>query len=170
MYCRNIMQLFILDYSPVVSARSLCDKHLRKMCLETAQILSSVMAKYNLSLSENMPRPYNVSHPVIKALDTPVKVDYAVIYNAALHTEYKRRFGKSHAYGALSKLYWQQLFNGNFIFPTPECTFARAFKDIEITHKDIVQSYRIYYRYKKTQLRHWQYTDSVEPEWLRGGF
>ena len=163
------MQLFVLDYSPVVSARCLCDKHLRKMCLETAQILSSVMAKYDLPLSENMPRPYNVLHPVIKALDSPVRIDYAVIYNAALHSEYERRFGKSHAYTDLRQLYWRNLFNGNFIFDPSECTFARAFKDIEITQKDIVLAYRIYYRYKKTQIPDWRYTNSAEPKWLTDG-
>jgi hypothetical protein len=163
------MQLFILDYSPVVSARSLCDKHLRKMCLETAQILSSVMATLNLPLSGNMPRPYNALHPVIKALNSPVKVDYAVIYNASLQTEYKCRFGKSHAYAELSQLYWRKLFNGNFIFLPQECTFARAFKDIEITQKDIVLAYRIYYRYKKTQIADWRYTNSAEPKWLTDG-
>ena len=139
------------------------------MCLETAQILSSVMARRNLALSENMPRSYNVSHPVIKALDSPVKIDYAVIYNAALQTEYERRFGKSHAYADLSQLYWRNLFNGNFIFDPSECTFARAFKDIEITQKDIVQAYRIYYRYKKTQIPDWRYTHSDEPKWLTDG-
>ena len=139
------------------------------MCLETAQILSSVMAKHNLHLCESMPRPYNVLHPVIKALDSAVKVDYAVIYNASLQTEYKRRFGKNHAYSELSQLYWQKLFNGNFIFFPRECTFARAFKDIEITPKDIGQAYRIYYRYKKTQIPDWRYTNSAEPKWLTDG-
>ena len=139
------------------------------MCLETAQILSSVMAKYDLPLSENMPRPYNVLHPVIQALDSPVRIDYAVIYNASLQIEYKRRFGKSHAYTDLSQLYWRNLFNGNFIFDPSECTFARAFKDIEIAQKDIVQAYRIYYRYKKTQIPDWRYTNSAEPKWLTDG-
>lgn len=164
------MQLFILDYAPAVSARSLCDKHLRKMCLETAQILSSVMVYRNLLLNENMPNPYNTFHPVIRALDSPLKIDYAVIYNSALHAEYRRRFGKNHAYKDLCKLYWQKLFNGNFIFPAAECTFARAFKGIEIAQKDIVQAYRSYYCYKKTQITDWQYTRAAEPLWLTNGF
>ena len=37
------MQLFILDHDPGRVPAMLCDVHVRKMCLETAQILSSVI-------------------------------------------------------------------------------------------------------------------------------
>ena len=39
------MQLFILDYNPKKAAQMLADTHVRKMCLETAQILSAILIK-----------------------------------------------------------------------------------------------------------------------------
>ena len=59
------MQLFILDYAPRRAAGMLCDVHLRKMCLETAQILSSVLFLQGRELCPEMPRVYNPAHPVI---------------------------------------------------------------------------------------------------------
>ena len=56
------MQLFILDRDPEKAAQMLCDSHLRKMCLETAQILSSVLYLQGKSLADGMPNPY---HPIL---------------------------------------------------------------------------------------------------------
>ncbi|WP_237342937.1 pyrimidine dimer DNA glycosylase/endonuclease V [Wolbachia endosymbiont of Folsomia candida] len=37
-----MMNIFILHEDPVIAAQMLCDKHVVKMVLETAQLLSSV--------------------------------------------------------------------------------------------------------------------------------
>ena len=50
------MQLFILDYDPELVPGMLCDAHLRKMCLETAQILSSVLLAKGKQRQKDMPR------------------------------------------------------------------------------------------------------------------
>ena len=57
------MQLFILDRNPYRAVEMLADVHVRKMCLETAQILSAVMVINGNLLSENMPAIYNINHP-----------------------------------------------------------------------------------------------------------
>ena len=59
------MQIFVLDYDPKKAASYLSDIHLNKMCLETAQILSSIMVVNHIDLVEGMPKPFNVRHPVI---------------------------------------------------------------------------------------------------------
>lgn len=160
------MQLFILDRVPTAAARMLCDIHLRKMCLETAQILSSVMINYNIRLTSQMPRAYNPRHPVIKALNNHVKINWTVVYNFALHSEYHHRFDKFHCYHSLCQSYAEALYYNNIenIF---DDSFARNFKDIQINTPDIVEAYREYYRYKKTIIRQWHYTDRMEPEWLQ---
>ena len=61
------MNIFVLDEYPSVAAQMLCDCHLRKMCVETAQILSGVMLRRGMELLDGMPRPQNVKHPVIVA-------------------------------------------------------------------------------------------------------
>lgn len=161
------MQLFVLDYDPERSAAALCDKHLRKMCLETAQILSAVICRQGKISDPALPKPYNLRHPVICAIDNPVTINYAVLYNLALHREYFFRFSKNHIYAALSGIYYHTLFENNASSEHSQLTFCRSFSGIEIAENDLVEAYRIYYRFKKTLIRDWHYTRSWEPEWLK---
>ena len=46
------MNIFFLDKFPVKSAEYLCDKHVPKMLLESAQMLSTAVRKY-----ENLQKP-----------------------------------------------------------------------------------------------------------------
>ena len=61
------MNIFVLDEIPAVAAQMLCDCHLRKMCVETAHILSGVMLRRGMALLDGMPKPQNINHPVIVA-------------------------------------------------------------------------------------------------------
>ena len=158
------MQIFILDKSPYAAAQMLCDVHLRKMCLENAQILSGIMLNSGKKLLPGMPLPCNAAHPVIKAVNTGFKINWAVAHNRGLQQEYFRRFGKYHAYSDLVDLYFMQLFSsGSF---AEDWSFCRNFKNFTPLSSDTIEAYREYYRCKKTLLRHWHYTDSSEPEWL----
>ena len=162
------MQLFILDYAPELVPGMLCDAHLRKMCLETAQILSSVLLMQGKPRQKEMPKPYNPKHPVIRALDSDQKINWTVTFNSALHAEYRRRFGKPHAYAVLCRGYEEQLHQPGIRIDPDGWSFARAFKGITITEPDIVAAYRAYYRYKKRHLiRNWNYTRTREPDWLK---
>lgn len=159
------MQLFVLDRDPADAAGMLCDVHLRKMCLENPQILSSCLVLRGVRLAEGMPRPFNVHHPVIKALDSAFKLNWCVAHNDALHQEYRRRFGKNHCYYFLCQQYRELLFAAGAF--AADWSFCRNFKGVEISEPDIVEAYRVYYRFKKTLLRRWSYTNAAEPLWLR---
>ena len=162
------MQLFILDYDPELVPGMLCDAHLRKMCLETAQILSSVLLMQGKARQKDMPKPYNPKHPVIRALDSDQKINWAAAFNSALHAEYLRRFGKPHAYAVLCRGYEGLLHQPGIRIDPDGWNFARAFKGITITEPDIVAAYRKYYRHKKRLLiGNWNYTRTEEPDWLR---
>ena len=105
------MQLFILDEHPEKVPRMLCDAHVRKMCLETAQILSGVLFLRSIPLGAGMPRAYNCNHPVIRAVaGSDFKTAYTLTYNEALHGEYFYRFSKLHRYAALCPAYRIKLF------------------------------------------------------------
>ena len=119
------MQLFILDPEPEAAATMLCDVHLRKMCLETAQILSSVIVRRGGELLPQMPRAYNINHPVITALDTPFKINWAVRHNEGLQREYEYRFGRRHAYWSLTAVYREKLFTAGAV--VEDWSFARNF-------------------------------------------
>ena len=160
------MQLFVLDYDPEKAAVSLCDVHLRKMCLETAQILSGVLFLQGKERLTSMPRAYHVRHPVVLAVNTPEKINWVILYNEALHREYFRRFGKNHVYASLCGNYRFLLYVPGKVLSPELLDFFRDFRGVEITENDLVQAYRCYYRFKKTQLHRWNYTASVEPQWL----
>ena len=162
------MQLFILDHDPGRVPAMLCDAHVHKMCLETAQILSSVIRRQGKKLPPGVPKPYNMNHPVIRALDTAQKINWAVRFNTALQREYCRRFGKKHAYSGLTEIYHALLFRPGTTIDPAGWTFARDFKDVTISEPDIVLAYREYYRRKKKILRRWHYTGTKEPDWLKG--
>ena len=161
------MQLFILDYDPGRAAVMLCDVHLRKMCLETAQILSGVLLRQGREPLPGMPKAYNLAHPVIRAVDTPQKINWVLLYNFALHEEFLLRFGKKHAYSDLCGKYNQLLYFPHIKTTPADLTFARDFKAVEITEPDIVLAYRQYYFFKKKLLKRWNYTKTPEPEWLK---
>ena len=158
------MQLFILDHDPAIAAQMLADTHLRKMCLENAQILSAVIINKGLDLPDALPKAYNPAHPVIQAVNTPFKINWVLAHNEALHREYRRRFNKTHAYSKWCGIYKTLLYSTS---PgIAELSFARVFKDFATDTTDIVQAYREYYRFKKSIIRNWHYTNTYEPEWL----
>ena len=137
------MNIFVLDREPSVAVTMLCDAHVRKMCLETAQILSGVMIRNGIKLADGMPRPQNVNHPVIKAVDTPQKTNWLLLYNYSLNFEYLRRFRKPHAYDKLADSYCQELCtpSGN-----KQCdTLAKCCGNLDVSGLDTVTAYRQYY-------------------------
>ena len=160
------MQLFILDPEPEAAATMLCDVHLRKMCLETAQILSSVIVRCGGELLPQMPRAYNINHPVITALDTPFKINWAVRHNEGLQREYGYRFGRRHAYWSLTAVYREKRFTAGAV--VEDWSFARNFSGVGIAEPSIIGAYREYYRYKKQLLSRWHYTRREEPPWSGG--
>lgn len=158
------MQLFILDKNPILAVRCLCDCHVRKMCLETAQILSSVMFNKGITVDEALPKPYNPKHPVIQAIQTPEQINWVLCYNFSLHHEFYMRFMKVHAYNTLKYKYANALCDNKQYFSCEG--LARDFKDFYTDKTDIVEAYRDYYRYKKTIIKNWTYTNRKEPVWL----
>lgn len=155
------MNIFVLNENPMKAAQMLCDCHLRKMCVETAQILSGVILRRGMELLDGMPKPQNINHPVIvAAAATPEATQWVVDYNEHLHIEYMYRFGKAHAYNDLSMDYLARL-DITVVQPScknlSNCTGCAATK-----HLDIVTAYRKYYKeIKKPQLQAkglWKFT------------
>ena len=159
------MQLFILDKNPEVAVKMLADCHIIKMCLETAQILSSVINNMQKENDPNLPKPYNPKHPVIKAINSQCKINYVLKYNKALHNEYIHRFKKQHAYFKLIQIYERILFTPTKI--THDYSFAMDFKNFNTTETDIFNAFKQYYKFKKSIIKRWKYTNAIEPEWLK---
>lgn len=160
------MQLFILDYNPIKSVEMLSDCHIIKMCLETSQILSSIRFNKGLKWISPLPKPYNPNHPVILAINNSDKLNWLLDYNQALHDEFVFRFNKKHCYFDLIKYYENLRDNAILNYKKSNLTFARDFKNFNTNKIDLVESFRDYYKFKKSIIKRWKYTNREEPKWL----
>lgn len=84
------MNIFVVDPDPNKAAASLCDKHVVKMPLETAQMLCSVSWRFGV------PAPYKqayAKHPcTLWAGETLANWAWLVEHGIALCAEYERRY------------------------------------------------------------------------------
>ncbi|MAJ82131.1 MAG: hypothetical protein CMF41_04370 [Legionellales bacterium] len=109
------MNLFLIDMILEQSASGMCDKHVVKMILETAQVLWCAwhLHKPDLTFMEELYniKPYkktHINHPIsIWIRSHPQHYEYAVRYGLLLCHEYTRRYGKVHKTQAhMELLFW----------------------------------------------------------------
>ena len=97
------MNIFYTDHDPVAAARSLPDKHIVKMPLETVQMLVSVCMRYGaphrvLTKAGTVHRGGYKNHPcTVWAGDSRANTGWLLKHGFALCEEYTRRYGKVHA-------------------------------------------------------------------------
>lgn len=98
------MNIFYLDHDPAVAAMYQHDKHVVKMCLETAQILCAVYHRYGQSAPY---KPTHENHPcVLWAGDCVLNYRWLVKHGEALCHEYTHRYGKKHACENIIQQVW----------------------------------------------------------------
>lgn len=100
------MNIFQLSDSPILSAQLLHDKHVVKMTLETAQLLSQAVRMRPdwiklfggpVAVNEQLYRSTHVHHPSAKwARENGNNFDWLVQHGIALADEYNLRFGRRH--------------------------------------------------------------------------
>ncbi len=155
------MNIFFLDKNPILAARSLCDKHVIKMTLETAQILCTVSWRYNVSAPY---RQTHKNHPaVLWAGNTLGNWQWTVWHGMELCREYTRRYNKIHKSGTVIK--WCQNHGGRPAggsFDTPELCMPDEYKT-----SNYVESYRNYYLGDKSRFAKWK--NSSVPAWYLAG-
>ena len=98
------MNIFVLDENPIRAAEMMCDKHIPKMVVESAQMMASAVRRWGAT-DEHMPLtkaglPYKgayKNHPcTIWAGDTFGNFSWLTDHAMALCVEYTSRFGKEH--------------------------------------------------------------------------
>ena len=60
------MNIFFLDKDPQFAAQSLCDKHVPKMLLESAQMLSTALHSHTMGISTGIYKEAYPNHPMTK--------------------------------------------------------------------------------------------------------
>ena len=157
------MNIFYLDHDPVKCAQYLCDKHVVKMVLETAQILSAVHHKYQTIWAETgeVYKETHKNHPsTLWAGRTRYNYRWTVRLFKALLKEYTHRYKKEHACTRLLKIFEENhtaTVLGKEI--PPQCM------PDEYKGDDTVEAYRNYYRGEKAGFA--KYTNRAVPEFMK---
>lgn len=173
------MNIFVLDRNPFKAAQMLCDAHVVKMALESAQLLST---HYRMTicntdgvgmqqLTDILYKPTHVNHPCRVCLENPFNRSWLVYHFTALLSEYTHRYGKVHGSSKLRHIFSMHVALDKWLpealdkLTLPKCmpdTYKTEGNGIDST----VQSYRNYYKYKQETMYRFRYTNREIPDWL----
>ena len=185
------MNIFVVDYNPIIAAQSLCDAHVCKMIVESCQLLSTQDRLEGLT--EGRYKATHVNHPCRRCLDAEANRFWLRVHLMGLLEEYTFRFGRVHKCQEMFDNLWRlydskadptlsrldretvielALYYAGF-YSFPECV-PPEFDSTELTGtiyypaiRGVVVAYREYYKYKKRTLKRWKYTRREEPAWLK---
>jgi len=160
------MNIFFLHTCPELSAKDLCDKHVVKMVLETAQMCSTALRRNGL---DPLPSTYKTAfknHPMTLWVgDCKENFMWALDHGLAIGKEYTRRYGRDHkstqVLQDIKDAYFRNSHYNNLkwhISTPPQCM------PDEFKCDDYVEAYRAYYKVEKAAFL--DYTNSQQPAWL----
>ena len=135
------MNIFILDRDPAVAARYHCDKHVSKMILESAQMLSTVLGGPYKKTHQNHPCTVWVG-------ESQANAEWLMSLAWYLNREWRSRYGhdKNHKSWDVIRTMDDQDLVGSL--PSMGLTpFAQAMPE-QFKRNDPVASYRDYYKSK----------------------
>lgn len=158
------MNIFYLSKDVNKAAEYQCDKHVVKMILESAQMLSTAHRVLDGNEYADKAGLYNTvhkNHPsTIWVRSSPLHYDWLWRHMKALMREYTYRYEKHHATERLSKPLAQT--PSNICWDIPFTDPPQCMPD-QYKCADTVQAYRNYYLGDKAYFAKWQYTQ--KPSW-----
>lgn len=163
------MNIFILSNNPVRAAQYQCDKHVPKMCVESAQMMASAL-RANGAADMHMPltqagRPYRGGyhhHPcTVWSGQTYDNFNWLAMHGEALCQEYFERFGKQHACDIPIR---EMADRADMVKGFGLTPFAQAMPD-EYRDIDPVRAYRRYYLADKSRFASWARCRHGAPDW-----
>lgn len=159
------MNIFFLDKDPVKAAAFLCDRHVSKMILESAQMLSSVADKYG---HPTLYKPTHRKHPsTLWAGERYANWIWLIEHSLAMEEEKIRRTGVGHS--SADVIRWYR--DNNYGPPQddlPMTPFAQAMPQQYKNFDDPVSAYRNYYLGDKQFFKDGKrptWTNSNPPDW-----
>lgn len=177
------MNIFYIDPDPVVAARGMVDKHVVKMILESAQLLSTAHRILDgrevagkTKTGRNVKRwvldddrdnvvyqATHVNHPsAVWCRKSVENYNWLAEHFFALGDEYTYRYGKKHkCFGELSYMLQSPPKNlTNYEMTTMPSAMAPEY----IVSEDPIENYRNYYRIGKARMHSWK--NRQPPEWM----
>jgi len=181
------MNLFILDNDPVVAAQLQCDKHVVKMIVESAQMLSTAhrivdgtvekrisksgktMVNYWVHPNSNQEQVlYRVAHQAhpctIWTMASSENYNWHYEHFVALCDEYKYRYGKEHMSDTKLREILASPPNNIPIGSLTKQPLAMK-ANPECMFEDVVKSYRAFYQTKQFRFK-MRWTDRPVPNWF----
>jgi hypothetical protein len=175
----NKINIFAVHDDPIVASKMLCDKHINKMTVESAQMLSTVhrmldgKLEYRLSKSGKRKVKYwampdgredvlyksvHAAHPcTVWTMQNKKNYDWHYQHFCGLAQEFKYRYGKEHmSYTKLADILYDSPDN---ISHSGELTpFALAMKQYPecVVENNPVKSYRNFYVADKLKFAKWE--------------
>jgi len=185
------MNIFYLDKDPIVAAQMSCDKHVCKMIIESAQMLSTAHrmidgTQYtgktkkgrnikrwlhpNSNLEETLYLACHTGHPsTLWVMASAYHYNWLYKHMIELHNQWKLRYGHMHDHKTIQLLGDILKYPPNKIplnkiatEPTP------AMPDYCKIPGDSIASYRKYYVFEKQRFATWKSPASV-PDWYLDG-
>lgn len=182
------MNIFVLDENPVLAAQQQCDKHVVKMIVESAQMLSTAHRMLD-GVVERRPsksgkttvnyyklederedilyKAVHFNHPCsIWTRECCVNYNWHYLHFKALCVEYEHRYGKEHS--TYTKL-GEQLKEKPHMIPhldhmTPFRLAMQSNPEC-IALGDPVEAYRAFYQTKQKRFK-MEWTNRQRPEWF----
>lgn len=148
------MNIFYLDHDPKLAAQYHCDKHVVKMCIEYAQLLSTtVRLLVPEQCTENYPyKATHVNHPcAVWTRQSYDNFEFLGELLVRLGEEYTTRYGKLHKSVAL-----MEELTAPASFPFKGFTEPPQCMPVEYKSFDTVESYRTYYMCEKKYFATWK--------------
>ena len=152
------MNIFFLDKHPVIAAQMQCNKHVVKMVLETAQMLSTAARAQGHDVGYKSAYP---KHPMTLWVNQSAdNFRWAWLHGMSLAKEYTNRYDKIHKSQAiLEQLENYATGDESHITEPPQCMPDQYKTD------DYVTAYRDYYVGDKKRFA--KYTNRKTPEFMK---
>lgn len=160
------MNIFFLSMNPMLAAMMMCDKHIVKMILESAQILSMaycyISKNYHHSeqkLVYKMTKTY-FNHPATQWLmKSSENFQWLLAHACALVNEHQMRFKPKQFHKSREIIYFiiDQFESIEHMFPQQKFTKPPLMMPEECRiSKNTVKSYRYFYRHDKSDFAKWK--------------
>jgi len=154
------MNIFVLSLDPREAATMMCNKHVVKMIVESAQILCTVAHKRGVDVPY---LPTHQHHPCVKWTAASLgNQAWLQEHFLGLCDEYTRRYHRIHATEVKLAAFWSQLASpGDW---TRAAGFAQAMPNEWRIPGDPVTAYRCYYIAEKSLFARW-HPRAQAPSW-----
>jgi tRNA A37 N6-isopentenylltransferase MiaA len=153
------MNIFVLSTDPEKAAIYHCDKHVVKMILESAQLLSTACRSTGLDIGY---KATHINHPCsIWVRKSVYNFLWLKALAISLNEEWRYRFNHKINHKSLDVILRLPIPNLPLV---PMTSFAQAMPE-QYKNDNAVIAYRNYYKFEKTKIL--TYTKRGQPSWLK---